>query len=68
VRLPQPSIRYDASRESDRNRVLELADRRNLKRGQDLELARARLILRSPNGTRYRLTVDDAGNLGTEAL
>lgn len=26
------------------------------------------LVVVSPNGTQYRITVDDAGNLGTEAI
>ena len=68
MRLPQPSPSYEMSREADRNRTLEQADRMNLKRGQDIELVTGRLILRSPNGSRYRVTVDNAGNLGTVAL
>lgn len=31
-------------------------------------VADAGVVLRSPNGTRYRVTVDDAGTLGTTAL
>jgi hypothetical protein len=26
------------------------------------------LILKAPNGTRYKLTVDNSGNLGTTAI
>ncbi len=33
--------------------------------GDRLELGNGGLILTSPNGTRYRLTVDNSGNLGT---
>jgi len=66
--LPRPGDRYDRATEDRRNRVLELADSDNRKRGQDLELRDERLILRSPDGTRYEVTVDNAGNLGTAAL
>jgi hypothetical protein len=38
-------------------------------RGRDLELARGeRLILRSPNGSRFAVAVDNAGALSTTAL
>ena len=33
--------------------------------GDRLEIGNGGLILTSPNGTRYRLTVDNSGNLGT---
>lgn len=38
-------------------------------RGSDVELnADQRLIIVSPNGTRYQITVDNSGNLSTTAL
>jgi hypothetical protein len=44
-------------------------DARNLKRDQDIELQPGvRFILRSPNGTRYSVLVDDAGALSTVAI
>jgi hypothetical protein len=44
-------------------------DARNLKRDQDIELQPGvRFILRSPNGTRYSILVDDAGALSTVAI
>ena len=48
--------------------IIERADKQNLKRGQDLEVGGGRLILTSPNGTRYEVTVDNAGTLTTSAL
>lgn len=68
MRLPQPKPIYDAHAERERNRTLELADRRNHKRGQDVEIGEARLILTAPNGTRYKLSVDNAGNVTTSAI
>lgn len=49
-------------------RVLIKEDERNHKRGRDVELAQTeRIILRSPDGTRWALTVDNSGVLGTVA-
>jgi len=66
--LPRPGDIYERATEDRRNRALELADSDNRKRGQDIELRDDRLILRSPDGTRYALTVTNAGVLGTEEL
>ena len=49
-------------------RILERADKDNYKRNQDIEVGENFLILTSPNGTRYSVVVDDAGNLSTEVL
>ena len=35
---------------------------------EDVEVGDARLILKSPNGTRYSITVDNSGNLGATAI
>lgn len=48
--------------------LLERADKENHKRNRDLELGEGRLILTSPNGTRYSVTVADDGTLSTAAL
>lgn len=63
MKLPIPPIAYLRQSEVERNRSLEQADRWNHKRGQDVEIGQARLILTSPNGTRYSITVDNAGVL-----
>jgi phosphosulfolactate phosphohydrolase-like enzyme len=36
--------------------------------GQDIELEGRDLVLRSPNGTRFRLVVDDNGAVSGEVL
>lgn len=46
-------------------RQVEHADAMNYKRDRDLEIGDNRVILTSPNGSRYALTVDNAGVLGT---
>jgi len=48
--------------------ALENADAENRKRNVDIELVNDRVILHSPNGTRYYITVSNAGVLGTTAL
>lgn len=53
---------------SEISRQVELADKFNYKRDRDLEIGENRVILTSPNGSRYALTVTNAGVLGTVAV
>lgn len=66
--LPEPPANYSPQVENERNRSLRLADQRNRKIDQDVELSDERLIIRSPDGSRWALTVDNLGVLGTTAL
>mgnify|MGYP005825515429 FL=1 len=69
LRLSPPETDYDQEQETDRNLSLENADRSNFKHFEDVDLANnERLILVSANGTRYSVTVTDAGVLGTTAI
>ncbi len=69
MRLPDPGPRYNQSEEARRNREIELADGKNLKRQQDIELVSGmRLIMSSPNGTRYSITVSNAAALVVTAI
>ena len=68
MRLPLPTVAYNARHERERNRTLEQADNLNRKTTDDVELGDEKLILTSPNGTRYSVTVDNAGTLSTTAL
>lgn len=69
MRLPAAPAVYDARFEAQRNLTLEQADLQNRKKNQDLEIAGAeRLILSSPNGTRYSITVTNAGALQATAI
>lgn len=54
--------------EAERNRQIEAADRENHKRGRDVEIGQGRLILTSPNGTRYDITVSNAGAIVVTSL
>ena len=69
LRLSPPEADYDQEQETDRNLSLENADKSNFKHFEDVNLANnERLILVSANGTRYSVTVSDAGTLGTTAV
>lgn len=69
MKLPSPPPRYDATFEAQRNQFLEQADLQNHKRLADIEVVLPqRLILRSPNGTRYVISVSNLGVLSATAL
>jgi hypothetical protein len=54
--------------EAQRNFLLENADRLNRKTNADVEISSSKLILTSPNGTRYSVVVSNLGILSTTAL
>ena len=69
MKLPVPARVYNPDQEALRNQLLEQADIQNLKRQADIEIVDPqRLILRSPNGTRYVISVSNAGVLSATAL
>lgn len=68
MKLRNPNSNYTPMQELDRNRAIEQADRENHKRGRDVEIGAARLILTSPNGSRWSLSVDDLGAVSATAL
>jgi hypothetical protein len=60
---------YDVVNEGQFRAAVEKADRENIKRGRDIELANdERLILRSPDGSRFYLTVANDGTLTATGL
>lgn len=69
MKLANPPERYDRRDQAVMRRQIEQSIARAYQRGQDVELPRGvRLILSSPNGTRYAISVADNGDLLTEAL
>ena len=66
--LPAAPERYSDIDTNKMNLLIEQADQLNHKKNQDVEVGAARLILKSPNGTRYSITVDNSGNVGATAL
>lgn len=67
MKLARPSSQYDLSDQAQTRALIERADEQSYKTFKDVELVDNRLILRSPNGTRYYIKVDNAGNLSTSA-
>lgn len=68
MKLPLAAPKYDVSDQTRARVAIEQEDHRNRKKGVDLEIVNERLILHSPNGTRYKVVVSDAGALSTVAL
>lgn len=68
MKLPRPTPRYDERDQTDLRAKLEQTDDENVKRNRDIEMGAARIILRSPDGTRYALTVSNAGALSAVAV
>ncbi len=68
MRLPNPPERYERRDQAETRVLLERANDLNHKRNQDIEVGAARLVLTSPNGTRYSLAVSNAGVLSATAI
>ena len=68
MRLPNAPSNYDPVYESEKNNILEKIDQQNFKRLSDVEIGSARLIIESPNGTRYKIVVDNSGNLSASSV
>lgn len=66
--LPNVPLGYEPASERERNRTLVIADQSNRKTGQDVEIGDERLILQSPNGTRWAIAVNDLGMLSATSL
>jgi hypothetical protein len=65
---PRPPSGYEQRWASEVKRDIERRDAQNHKRGRDVEIGAARLILTSPNGTRYAVAVDNSGALTVTAI
>lgn len=59
---------YDEADQTQLRVAIERADDENLKRGRDLEIHPARIIVRSPNGSRWAITVSNTGTLSATAI
>ena len=67
MKLPNSTERYDQLDQNMTRNIIERDDLQNFKRNQDVEV-RTRLILASPNGTRYQIVVSNIGVLTATAL
>jgi hypothetical protein len=68
MKFPMPGLRYDRSEQIERNRMIEQEDARNFKRGRDIEVGGAKLILTASDGSRHYLVVSPTGALSTTRL
>lgn len=66
--LPRPPTTFDQTIASLTNLSIEQADQLNHKKNQDIEVGDGRVILKSPNGTRYKIEVDNSGNLSASTV
>ena len=60
---PRPPAGFDPRWAAELKRDIERRDAQNHKRGRDVEVGEGRVILTSPNGTRFSLTVSNTGVL-----
>ena len=61
MKLAPPPLEYNQTYENERNKQIELTDTDNQKRNTDI-------VLTSPNGSTFKLTVDNSGNLSTTSV
>ena len=68
MRLPLPMQEYSSSVTQQTNNTLEQEDKKNFKKDTDININDGRLILKSPNGTSYNITVDNSGNITASTI
>ena len=68
MKLPPAPQAYARADQQEVRRQAEMADAQNHKRGRDIEVGEARLILTAPNGARWSVTVSNTGTLSAVAL
>lgn len=66
--LARPKDVYDAGDEAQMRAAIAAEDKRNRKKGADVELRDELLILRSPNGARWKIVVSNSGVISAVAL
>ena len=68
LQIPSPSPQYDQQNEAQFRAQMARADDENQKRNSDVVIRRNRLILTSPDGTKWSGTISNAGVLTWAAL
>lgn len=66
--LPLVKPVYDARAERERSRTIEQEFKRRQRTDNDYEIGDNRLILKSPDGTRWSITVDNAGAISATSI
>lgn len=64
LKLPKTPSQWTPDWQTRLNQTLEIEDTHNLKNG----VVTGRLVLNSPNGARWQITVSNAGVVGATAL
>lgn len=68
MNLPPPGPQYDIENEAQARTEIAREDRRNLKTGRDVDIGDAKLILTSPDGTRFQVVASNGGAISLVAL
>jgi hypothetical protein len=68
LKVPAPASNWSPAYQIRVNQTLENNDLANRKKGTDIELFPEKLILHSPNGARWEITVSNAGAVGATAI
>jgi len=63
LNLPRPPKAYDSDDQERTRAAINQADAQNVKKNTDIEMGRARIFMKSPNGLRWQLSVADDGTL-----
>ena len=63
MRLPYAPATYNQADQTKTRSLIEQAQEQLVKRGQDIEMGAGRIILQSPDGSRFYLTASDLGVL-----
>lgn len=66
--LPAPGAVFSQRDEAETRNAISRTFSLFRRKGEDIELTRDRLILHSPDGTRWALSVDNAGVVSASAL
>lgn len=68
MKFSQAPAMYLRADQQEVRRQIELAEQSNHKRGRDIEVGEARLVLTAPNGGRWSVVVSNTGVLSAVAL
>jgi hypothetical protein len=68
MKLERAPASYSRDDQQEMRRQIEMASQQAHKRNRDVEIGAARLILTSPNGTRYSIEVDNTGVISAVAI
>jgi hypothetical protein len=68
MKLPRPAPAYDVRDQAEHRAATERAINSAHARGEDVEVSPGRLIIKSPNGNRWSVTVSNAGVVAAAAI